>query len=91
MSSDVPAEQRVPRAAGLMSDEGFTVDGTLIEALASQKLSAKGWRSRRSWDGFPWPGAHVETDRDARLYRRSRGAESRLPYLGHLLIQNGTG
>jgi transposase len=87
----------VDRAAGLMSDEHFTVDGTLIEAWASQK-------SFQRKDGGPdGDGRHFrgderkndthasKTDPDARLYRKSKGAESRLAYLGHLLIENRHG
>ena len=33
----------------------------------------------------------IKTDPDARLYRKSTGAESRLAYLGHLLIENRHG
>src|SRR5262245_2587282 len=87
----------VERAAGLLSDEHFTVDGTLIEAWASQK-------SFQPKDGGPdGDGRDVrgqqrkndthasKTDPDARLYRRSNQAESRLAYLGHLLIENRHG
>jgi transposase len=87
----------VERAAGLMSDEHFTVDGTLIEAWASQK-------SFQPKDGGPHDDGRnfrgqqrkndthaSRTDADARLYRRSHQAESRLSYLGHLLIENRHG
>jgi hypothetical protein len=89
--------QVVDRAAGVMSDEHFTVDGTLIEAWASQK-------SFQRKDGGPHDDGrnfHGEsrkndthtskTDPDARLYRKSRTAEARLAYLGHLLIENRHG
>lgn len=87
----------VERAQGLMSDEHFTVDGTLIEAWASQK-------SFQPKDRGPGAGPsdfHGEkrkndthastTDPDARLYRRANGHEARLAYLGHLLIENRHG
>jgi transposase len=87
----------VDRAQELMSDEHFTVDGTLIEAWASQK-------SFQRKDGGPDSGppnfhgqertndTHASTtDPDARLYRRSKGREARLAYLGHLLIENRHG
>ena len=76
-----------------MSDEHFTVDGTLIEAWASQKSF-----QRKDGDGPEGGGAdfHGQTRTnatpasttvpDARLYKKSRGAEARLAYLGHLLI-----
>ena len=87
----------VNRAQDLMSDEHFTVDGTLIEAWASQK-------SFQRKDGGPDDAGrnfhkqerknetHASTtDPDARLYRRSDGREARLAYLGHLLIENRHG
>jgi transposase len=87
----------VERAAGLMSDEHFTVDGTLIEAWASQK-SFQRKDGSGDGDGENFRGqqrkndTHAsKTDPDARLYRKSNGAESRLAYLGHLLIENRHG
>lgn len=87
----------VDRAAGLMSDEHFTVDGTLIEAWASQK-SFQRKDGGPDGDGRDFRGqsrkndTHAsKTDPDARLYRKSNGAESRLAYLGHLLIENRHG
>jgi len=90
--------QRVlERAQGLMSDEHFTVDGTLIEAWASQK-SFQRKEGPRDGDGANFRGqprtndTHASiTDPDAKLYRKSKGAESRLAYLGHLLIENRHG
>ena len=87
----------VERAEGLMSDEHFTVDGTLIEAWASQK-SFQRKDGGTDGDGSDFRGqqrkndTHAsKTDPDARLYRKSNGAESRLAYLGHLLIENRHG
>jgi transposase len=87
----------VDRADGLMSDEHFTVDGTLIEAWASQK-SFQRKDGGSDGDGRNFRGderkndTHASTtDPDARLYRKSNGAESRLAYLGHLLIENRHG
>src|ERR671912_660270 len=87
----------VERAAGLMSDEHFTVDGTLIEAWASQK-SFQRKDGKTDGDGKNFRGqrrandTHASTtDPDAKLYRKSNGAESRLAYLGHLLIENRHG
>src|SRR5579863_2241292 len=74
----------VERAQGLMSDEHFTVDGTLIEAWASQKSFQ---RKDGKTDGDPknfhgqkrTNDTHASTtDPDAKLYRKSGGAESRL-------------
>jgi len=78
-----------------MSDEHFTVDGTLIQAWASQK-------SFRSKDGDDDSGdfhgqkrsnqTHASTtDADARLYKKSYGKESKLSYLGHVLVENRNG
>jgi transposase len=87
----------VERAQGLMSDEHFTVDGTLIEAWASQK-SFQRKDGGTDGDGSNFRGqerkndTHASTtDPDARLYRKSSRAESRLAYLGHLLIENRHG
>jgi hypothetical protein len=87
----------VERAQSLMSDEHFTVDGTLIEAWASQK-SFQRKDGGTDDDGRDFRGqsrkndTHASTtDPDARLYRKSSGAESRLAYLGHLLIENRHG
>jgi transposase len=87
----------VERAKNLMSDEHFTVDGTLIEAWASQK-SFQRKDGGTDGDGRDFRGeqrkndTHASTtDPDARLYRRSNQAESRLAYLGHLLIENRHG
>jgi transposase len=78
-----------------MSDEHFTVDGTLIQAWASQK-------SFRPKDGGGDDGdfhgqkrsnaTHASTtDADARLYKKSYGKESKLSYLGHVLVENRNG
>jgi len=87
----------VDRATNVMSDEHFTVDGTLIEAWASQKSF------QRKDGGTDRDGRHFQgqarkndthastTDPDARLYRKSRNAEARLAYMGHLLIENRHG
>jgi transposase len=87
------------QAAGLMSDEHFTVDGTLIEAWASQKSFR-----RKDADGSgPTAGSNFhgenrskethesKTDPDARLYKKSYGQEARLSYLGHALVENRNG
>jgi transposase len=93
------------RAAGWLSDEHFTVDGTLLEAWAGQK-------SFRRKDGSEPPpddparrnptvnfrGAprandtHASTtDPDARLYKKGTGHEAKLAYLGHVLTENRHG
>ena len=89
-----------PRVRALLSDEHFSVDGTLIEAWASMK-------SFRPKDGSgppPGPGRNGErafhgekrsnqthastTDPDARLYRKGPGKPAQLAYLGHVLMEN---
>lgn len=87
----------VERAQALMSDEHFTVDGTLIEAWASQK-SFQRKDGGDGGDGRDFRGqsrtndTHAsKTDPDARLYRRTHHGEARLSYLGHLLIENRHG
>src|SRR6266571_413079 len=90
--------QRVlERAKAHMSDEHFTVDGTLIEAWAGQKSF------RRKDDGGSGSGGdfHGEsrrnqthasrTDPEARLYKKSAGQEYKLSYLGHTLVENRNG
>src|SRR5689334_14184927 len=87
--------QRVlDQAAGFLSDEHFTVDGTLIEAWASQKSFQKKNRSMHKNDGN-FHGAqrrndtHVcKTDSEAKLYRKGRGQEAKLSYMGHVLVEN---
>jgi len=87
------------QASGLMSDEHFTIDGTLIEAWASHKS----FRRKDDPDAGTAAGSdfHGEvrsndthestTDPDARLYKKSYGKESRLSYLGHTLVENRNG
>ena len=87
----------VERAAAWMSDEHFTVDGTLIEAWASQK-SFQPKDGPPEGDGRNFHGqtrtndTHAsKTDPDARLYRKSGQTEARLAYLGHVLMENRHG
>jgi len=91
-------------AAKLTSDEHFSVDGTLIEAWASQKSF------QRKDEADPTPpddrgnptvnfrgeqGSNdtheSKTDPDARLARKSGGHESKLAYCGNVLIENRNG
>lgn len=86
----------------LLSNEHFTVDGTLLEAWASHKS----FRPRTddgppSGGGNPTVNFHGErrtndthqstTDPDARLYKKARGREARLGYLGHAVIEHRSG
>ncbi len=85
------------QAAGLMSDEHFTVDGTLIEAWAGQKSFRRkddsGSGSGGDFHGEPRRNqTHASrTDPEARLYKKSAGQEAKLSYLGHTLVENRNG
>src|SRR3982751_4569706 len=92
------------RAADLLSDEHFSVDGTLIEAWASQKSFQRKDQSEKpppDDPGNPTVDFHGErrnnethqsmTDADARLARKSGGHESKLAYCGNVLIENRNG
>ena len=85
------------QAKKYMSDEHFTVDGTLIQAWASQK-SFRSKDDSGDGDGTNFHGQkrsnkthQSSTDPDARLYKKSYGKESRLSYLGHALVENRNG
>jgi IS5 family transposase len=85
------------RAKKFMSDEHFTVDGTLIQAWASQK-SFRVKDGSDDGDGADFHGQkrsnkthESTTDSDARLYKKSYGKESKLSYLGHALVENRNG
>jgi transposase len=84
------------QAKRFMSDEHFTVDGTLIQAWASQKSFRK--KDGSDGDGTNFHGQkrtnethESTTDPDARLYKKSYGKESHLAYLGHALVENRNG
>jgi transposase len=90
---------------GLLSDEHFTVDGTLIEAAASLKSfkPRDGDPSTVTDDdrGNPSVDFHGEkrsntthrstTDPDARLYKKGKGKEAKLCFMGHALMENRHG
>jgi transposase len=85
------------QAKRFMSDDHFTVDGTLIQAWASQK-SFRAKDGSDDGDGTNFHGqkrsnqTHASTtDAEARLYKKSYGKESRLAYLGHALVENRNG
>lgn len=87
----------IAQAEPYMSDEHFTVDGTLIDAWASQK-SFQRKDGPTDGDGRDFRGqarkndTHAsKTDPDAKLYRRSHHGEARLSYLGHVVIENRNG
>ena len=93
-------------AAGLTSDEHFSVDGTQIEAWASFKsLKAKDG----SDDDRPPPddpgnptvdfknqkrsnATHQSsTDPEARMHKKTQGSQCRMAFLGHALMENRNG
>ena len=89
--------------ARLLSDEHFTVDGTLLEAWASHKSFRPRDEEPPSTDGGGNPPVNFHgqrrtndthrstTDPDARLYKKARGREARLGYLGHVLMEHRSG
>jgi transposase len=90
-------------SARLLSDEHFTVDGTLLEAWASQKSFRRRDTPPDAPDdpGNPTVNFRGEarkndthqstTDPDARLFKKTSGGEAKLAYLGHLLMENRHG
>ena len=95
---------RQAREAALLSDEHFTVDGTLLEAWAGLKSfqrSGGGPTPPPDDPGNPTVNFHGETrsnethasttDPDAQLYRKGRGKEAKLTYMGHVLLENRHG
>ena len=90
------------RAERLMSDEHFTVDGTLIEAWAGQKsFKEKGKKPPQGGGRNPSVDFHGEkrindthestTDPESRMYKKAPGEKARLSYLGHALMENRNG
>jgi len=89
------------RARDLLSDEHFSVDGTLIQAWASQKSfrpkdegpGGTGRNQERDFHGEERKNDthHSVTDPDARLYRKSAGTGAILCYQGHSVMENRHG
>lgn len=96
---------RQAEAAGLLSDEHFTVDGTLIEAWASLKSFRPVDDPDRGVDSGDPGNADVDfhgqkrtnqthrstTDPEARLARKGKGKEAKLCYGVSLLMENRNG
>jgi len=98
---------QLARTKELLSDEHFTVDGTLVEGWASLKSFQPKDKAGRGRDdepddpGNPTVNFHGQkrsnqthqstTDQDVRLYKKSAGSEARLYYLGHVLMENRNG
>ena len=95
------------RRKKLLSDEHFTVDGTLLDAWASMKSfkpknpddpagPLKNNQGRNPTVDFRGDkrtnDTHASTtDPDVRLYKKAKGQQSRLCYMGHALMENRNG
>jgi len=92
------------RKQKLLSDEHFSVDGTLIQAWASQKSYRRkdddsepptggGRNSEANFHGEKRSNETHEskTDGDARLAKKGPGKEARLSYMGHTVMENRNG
>jgi transposase len=92
------------RQRRLLSEEHFTVDGTLLEAWASLKsVRPRDDQDGPSDGGFKNPDVDFRgqrrsndthastTDPQALLARKGRGKETRLSYAGHVLMENRNG
>lgn len=93
----------LPQVKGLLSSDHFSVDGTLIKAWASMKS----FRPKDGSGEPPAGGRNGErnfrrekrsnethastTDPNAKLYRKGDGQESRLCYMGHVMMENRHG
>jgi hypothetical protein len=88
---------RHPKVKRFLSDDHFSVDGTLIEAWASLKSV----RAKDGSDEPPSPGRNGErqfhgetrstTRTQAPLYRKGKGQPAKLYFMGHALIENRHG
>src|ERR1700692_3079645 len=84
-----------------LSDEHFSVDGTLLEAWASHKSFRPKNEDEPPSDGGREVDFHGDkrsnethqstSDPDARLFKKSKGSEAKLGYLGHALMENRNG
>ena len=89
--------------SGLLSEEHFSVDGTLIEALASHKSYRPKDEQEPPEGGGRNPTVDFrgqtrsrdthesKTDPDALLFKKSPGTAAKLSYMGHLLTENRSG
>src|SRR5918996_853697 len=95
------------RAKELLSDEHFTVDGTMIEGWASLKsfqpkdAAPRGKDDKPDDPGNPTVNFHGQkrsnkthesrTDTDLRLFKKSKRSEAKLAFQGHVLMENRNG
>ena len=93
-----------PKVKRLLSTDHFSVDGTLIEAWASMKSfrpkdgsdeppSESGRNAEADFHGEKRSNeTHASTtDPDAKLYRKGKGKEAKLSFMGHGLMENRHG
>ena len=92
-----------PQVKPLLSDDHFSVDGTLIEAWASMKSfrpkdgsgepPTEGRNGERDFRGEKRSNeTHASTtDPDARLYKKAEGQASKLCHMGHVVMENRSG
>ena len=107
-ASFLSAVLAIPRVKRLLSQDHFSVDGTLIQAWASMKSFKPTDEGTPPAPPAPPAGgrnAEVDfhgqrlsndthrssTDPEARLYRKGRGREAKLCFMGHLLMENRHG
>src|SRR5262245_10760558 len=92
-----------PKVRRFLSDDHFSVDGTLLEAWAS----LKSFRAKNGSDEPPGPGRNGEsnfqgqkranathestTDPEAKLFRKGKSQPAKLYYMGHAMIENRHG
>jgi len=94
----------LPAVRELLSNEHFSVDGTLIEAWASMKsfvakdsseppAQGGGRNGERDFHGEKRSNeTHASTtDPDARLFRKGQGKEAKLCHMGHIMTENRHG
>lgn len=84
------------RAQSLLSEEHFTVDGTLLEAWANRSSFAP--KDPPPTQGTGSGGKKLlrdthesSSDPEARLYKKSTAGESKPSYLGHVIVENRNG
>ena len=92
-----------PEVKPLLSDDHFSVDGTLVEAWASMKSfrpkdgsgepPADGRNGERDFHGEKRSNeTHASTtDPDARLYKKAQGQAAKLCHMGHVVMENRNG
>ena len=94
---------RHPKVKRFLSDDHFSVDGTLVEAWAS----LKSFRAKDGSNEPPSPGRNGDrdfhgekranetheskTDPDAKLFRKGKSQPAKLYFMGHALIENRHG